>query len=800
MKEKFTANYVIYSDDWFLEESVKSSIDFVDRVLIARTLKPWNGKPMDLTETEKTLSRLKSIYGNKIEIFEGEFENEQEQRNFLIEKSRIFNYNGAFIIDADEIFLPGAFNFLYKIIQNESPLAIRTSYLTFIKDASFNVAPPFETNLFYISLMENVKFEWARKTNVEPLFVETDNPEILHFSYLRKNDADIRQKIENFMHNNDADWEKWFDEVYKKFNKNLKNFHPVWPESWSGLELFDVEKFPPSLYKKLKKNGKLFYRENVLNNSNLKLHLGCGDKILDGYINIDYYNPKADLTLDITDLSYFDDSTIEEIFMNAVFEHIYSFEQIPSLLEWKRILKPGGKLIINSIPDFDIYAKAYLDKASGNLHETFDLNEVMRYTHGNYNLENKFGQIHKDIFNKEKVKNLLLKTGYRIEKIENVHWEKEPIPCNINVTAFKPEINGNNISEIEEYIEKEDFLTAESILKNIISNNPTDVNSLIDLSVVKAKQNNFAEAEDYLQRVIEIDPNNEIAINNYLFLAEKNNFKIKWNRFENVEQYKQFYEKEAERLKKLNEITTYFQNNNPGIIEGICSVCGKKTKFAFPSKNQNINWREELICPGCQLNSRQRGILHFLITETNVTANSDIYLTEQLTPLFNLLKTNFKNVIGSEFLSNEIPPGESDKNGIRNEDATTLTFKNSSFDFILALETLEHIPEYKKALAEFLRTLKANGILLITAPFLPFSERNAVKAFVKEDGEIITLGKPEIHGDPNNPEQGSLCFYHFGWELLKDMRNVGFKEAFNLFYLSRFYGYLTLDNLIVGIK
>ena len=232
------------------------------------------------------------------------------------------------------------------------------------------------------------------------------------------------------MHNKDTNWNYWYENIYKKFNKNFRNFHPICPETWSSLQLFDVSKFPLTLFNKLKNNGKLFYYNRILNNKNIKLHLGCGDKILNNYINIDLYNPKADINLDIEDLSYFDDSSVSEIFMNAVFEHIYTFQQIPCLNEWKRILKPGGKLNINSIPDFDICAQAYLEGNSGNASEKFDLYEVSRYTHGEYKKENKYGQMHKDIFNKEKIKNLLIKSGYKIEYLENVRWKDELIPCN----------------------------------------------------------------------------------------------------------------------------------------------------------------------------------------------------------------------------------------------------------------------------------------------------------------------------------------------------------------------------------
>ena len=194
-KEKFVAHYVIYLYDWFLEESIENTINFVDKILIARTLKPWNGPEADLSETNFVLNKLKEKYGDKIEIFEDKFKNEQEQRNFLLHKSKEEGYLGAFIIDTDEIFNRNAFIYIYNYIISNNPLALRIPYLTFIKDASFVVAPPYERNLFYVSLKENVFFEWARKTNISATIIDWDVPEVMHFSYLRNKDEDIWHNI-----------------------------------------------------------------------------------------------------------------------------------------------------------------------------------------------------------------------------------------------------------------------------------------------------------------------------------------------------------------------------------------------------------------------------------------------------------------------------------------------------------------------------------------------------------------------------------------------------------------------------
>ncbi len=89
----------------------------------------------------------------------------------------------------------------------------------------------------------------------------------------------------------------------------------------------------------------------------MKLNLGCGHDFLEGWINID--GPKADLCYDdlkadiyarIEDLEY-PDNSVDEILMNAVFEHFPRHIAIVQLRKFYKWLKPGGSITI-LVPDF----------------------------------------------------------------------------------------------------------------------------------------------------------------------------------------------------------------------------------------------------------------------------------------------------------------------------------------------------------------------------------------------------------------------------------------------------------------
>jgi ubiquinone/menaquinone biosynthesis C-methylase UbiE len=82
----------------------------------------------------------------------------------------------------------------------------------------------------------------------------------------------------------------------------------------------------------------------------IKLNLGCGDKILDGYINVDVAQVRAgrqpDIVCDIRELQQFQNNYADEILAVHVVEHFWRWEVVDILKEWVRVLKPGGKLIL----------------------------------------------------------------------------------------------------------------------------------------------------------------------------------------------------------------------------------------------------------------------------------------------------------------------------------------------------------------------------------------------------------------------------------------------------------------------
>jgi glycosyltransferase involved in cell wall biosynthesis len=82
----------------------------------------------------------------------------------------------------------------------------------------------------------------------------------------------------------------------------------------------------------------------------LRLNLGSGSEQLPGYIACDMFDDRADLKWDVAKLPL-QDGIADEVRAFHLIEHFNFQAAFPVLREWRRILKPGGRLWLET-PDF----------------------------------------------------------------------------------------------------------------------------------------------------------------------------------------------------------------------------------------------------------------------------------------------------------------------------------------------------------------------------------------------------------------------------------------------------------------
>ncbi len=140
-------------------------------------------------------------------------------------------------------------------------------------------------------------------------------------------------------------------------------------------------------------------------NKEKKLHLGCGERYLEGYIHVDINTfDHIDYLTKVDDLSMFENDSVNEIYASHVLEYFDIFESIDVLKEWKRVLIPGGELRL-AVPDFNKLIKVYS--------QTQNIGDVIGPIIGRWELNNTEKIYHKQIFDEKSLTELLSKSGFK---------------------------------------------------------------------------------------------------------------------------------------------------------------------------------------------------------------------------------------------------------------------------------------------------------------------------------------------------------------------------------------------------
>jgi len=170
----------------------------------------------------------------------------------------------------------------------------------------------------------------------------------------------------------------------------------------------------------------------------MKLHIG-GKEIKEGWsiLNIQK-NDGVDFIGDISDLSQFEDNSIDEIYASHVVEHINQKNIKKTLSGIHRVLTTNGKFYI-SVPDMDVLCRIFISKEA----PTKVKFHVMRMMFGGQIDEFDF---HYFGWNLEFLKDYLSSAGFKkIEKVKffsifndtSNYAPYNEVPISLNIIAYK---------------------------------------------------------------------------------------------------------------------------------------------------------------------------------------------------------------------------------------------------------------------------------------------------------------------------------------------------------------------------
>lgn len=215
--------------------------------------------------------------------------------------------------------------------------------------------------------------------------------------------------------------------VWDPVKRTNTNFFPIWHKE--NKTFGEISEYGQYI---VKRNGMI---NAVRYNKNLKLNLGAGGINYPGYLSVDMYDKRADIVMDICNLREFANNSVEEILASHVFEHLNPYHSLNILREWHRVLKPGGKLVME-MPDIEKLCARFIAAATNERYGILNaiygsVNTTDQGTPDQITSPHLFGWWPQSLFDH------LTNAGY-----ENIQFMEEQIPhpeSNLRVEAQKPQ-------------------------------------------------------------------------------------------------------------------------------------------------------------------------------------------------------------------------------------------------------------------------------------------------------------------------------------------------------------------------
>ena len=209
-----------------------------------------------------------------------------------------------------------------------------------------------------------------------------------------------------------------------------------------------------------------------------------------------------------------------------------------------------------------------------------------------------------------------------------------------------------------------------------------------------------------------------------------------------------------------------------------------------------LNLHETISCD--ELNSRKRGLLMVLdeVLRRRGLRNRRklrILSADGISRVARILRGEYAYYLGTEYLPTE--DAQAQYFPIPHMDLQDIQFPAQSFDAFFSADVFEHIPDLPGALEQIYEVLAPGGVLVSSFPFSPGRLETQIKARLNSDNEIEYLTEPEFHGNPVDPESGTLVFSLPGWDLLETLKKIGFENVRYDMPVSARHGVLSDESL-----
>jgi hypothetical protein len=212
----------------------------VDKIFVTYSSLPWTYNERARKEfknsTDKNILE-KSNFFSKIQLIEGEWETEEDERNNCLKFVKDQNFDFLIIQDADEFYTKEDYQKNLSEIRKQPWYELYQSPVrSFWKNLHYILVNKNETINFAINCNKEIKFKSLRSTNAKKKLKLSG---ICYHLTTVLTDDEYKKKLAHWGHATKFRQEEWFQKKWLKWNESTKNLHPLTPWHWKKAIRYD---------------------------------------------------------------------------------------------------------------------------------------------------------------------------------------------------------------------------------------------------------------------------------------------------------------------------------------------------------------------------------------------------------------------------------------------------------------------------------------------------------------------------------------------------------------------------------
>ena len=268
MKIRIAAVYCVYNEEEYIEYSIRSIHDFVDRIYVLLGQAPYSAYNARAREEFGRPDRTASIVAAlarqhpKIELVTGVWSSELEHRNAGVRLCRREGHEYYFLVDGDEVYRadhldnlredllarPGVGQFIVKcdLFWRSFRYRVPSAELAWMPRRVFKLTRWSSLGKSPLPLPMRSRFIGNNKTNSWGPVYHLDPQRVIfyHFSFARR-PGKMREKLRTYSHAHEVR-NGWFEQVWLRWpqQRDMTNLNPVDPPKFPRVVAQDPADLP----------------------------------------------------------------------------------------------------------------------------------------------------------------------------------------------------------------------------------------------------------------------------------------------------------------------------------------------------------------------------------------------------------------------------------------------------------------------------------------------------------------------------------------------------------------------------